>query len=146
MDVEEKDIQPIIAFGLNNIGCDQKGATFQTILPEKKDEVLTGAAGDGAHGGGTEVREEAEEEELCHFVYPGLGEREAWAVHRQIKDLVRRFPMKDICTFLSKLAEEKKILLPQIPKNAIEELQRMGMPSTAAKGFGYDNFCKYYRK
>lgn len=145
MNEQEKDRQPIIAFGLTNIGCDQKGATFQTILPEKKDEVRTCAA-DGSHGGGAEVREEAEEEELCHFVYPGLEAREAWAVHRQIKDLVRRFPMKDICTFLSKLAEEKKILLPQIPKNAIEELQRMGMPSTEAKGFGYDNFCKYYRK
>lgn len=26
--------QVIIAYGLNNIGCDQRGATFQTVVPE----------------------------------------------------------------------------------------------------------------
>lgn len=85
-------------------------------------------------------------EELCHFIYPGLNDNEALIVHRQIKDLVKRFPMKDICSFLNQLAEEKKILQPQIPQNAFEELHRMGMPSQETKGFGYDNFCKYYRK
>lgn len=64
-------------------------------------------------------------EELCHFIYPGLDEKEAQQVHRQIKDLVKRFPMKDICSFLNQLAEEKKILQPQIPQNAFEELHRM---------------------
>ncbi len=85
-------------------------------------------------------------EELCHFIYPGLDDREALVVNRQIRDLVKRFPMKDICSFLNRLAEEKRILLPQIPQNAFDELHRMGMPSPETKGFGYDNFCKYYRK
>lgn len=87
-----------------------------------------------------------ETKELCHFIFPGLDEKEAQQVHRQIKDLVARFSMKDICSFLNRLAEEKKILQPQIPQNAFEELHRMGMPSQETKGFGYDNFCKYYRK
>ncbi|MCQ2197946.1 MAG: hypothetical protein MJZ60_10550 [Bacteroidaceae bacterium] len=88
----------------------------------------------------------SESDELCHFIYPGLDEKEALQVHRQIKDLVKRFPMKDICSFLNRLAGEKKILQPQIPQNAFEELHRMGMPSPETRGFGYDNFCKYYRK
>ncbi len=91
-------------------------------------------------------KEAVVQEELCHFIYPGLDEKESLQVHRQIKDLVKRFPMKDICSFLNCLAEENKILLPQIPQNAFDELHRMGMPSAETKGFGYDNFCKYYRK
>jgi len=87
-----------------------------------------------------------ESEELCHFLYPGIDEEQGLSIHQQIKDLVSRFAMKDICNFLKVLAEEKKILLPQIPQNAFDELHRMGMPPEETKGFGYDNFCKYYRK
>jgi len=86
------------------------------------------------------------DEELCHFIYPGLDEKEGLKVHRQVKDLVKRFAMKDICCFLQSLADEKKVLLPQIPQNAFDELHRMGMPGIDAKGFSYDNFCKCYRK
>lgn len=85
-------------------------------------------------------------EELCKFIYPGLDDKEALLVHRQIKDLVSRFSMKDICAFLHQLAKDAKILQPQIPQNAFDELHRMGMPSPETKGFSYDNFCKYYRK
>lgn len=86
------------------------------------------------------------DEELCHFIYPGLDEQESLTVHRQIRDVVRRFGMKDICSFLKRLADEDKVLLPQVPQNAFDELHRMGMPPQDVKGFGYDNFCKYYRK
>jgi len=88
----------------------------------------------------------AEETELFHFVYPAIADDEAWTIHRQVSDLVSRFPIKDICSFLKRLADEKKILLPQIPQNAFDELHRMGMPSAETSGFGYDNFCKYYKK
>lgn len=136
--MEETTQRAIIAFGLNNIGCDQSGATFQTILPAGG-KVPTGAKTSGK--GDTE-----EDGELCHFIYPGLEEEEALKVHRQIKDVVRRFGMKDICAFLKRLADDDKLLLPQVPQNAFDELHRMGMPSQDVKGFGYDNFCKYYRK
>lgn len=85
------------------------------------------------------------DEELCHFIFPGLDEQESVRVHHQIKDLVCRFSLKDICAFLRSLEKEKKILLPQIPQNAFDELHRMGLPPEETKGYSYDNFCKFYR-
>jgi len=84
--------------------------------------------------------------ELFHFIYPGLDDNDAQIVHRQVKDIVKRFPIKDICIFLKKLADQEKILLPQNPQNTFEELHRMGLPSEETEGYGYDNFCKNYRK
>ena len=110
-------------------------------------QLRTGSDSDNsANSTSEQSKDEVVQEELCHFIYPGLDEKEAQQVHRQIKDLVKRFPMKDICSFLNRLANENKILQPQIPQNAFEELHRMGMPPQDTKGFGYDNFCKYYRK
>lgn len=138
--------QVIIAYGLNNIGCDQTGASFQTIVPEAESVKEEDTSDNSANSTSEQSKDEVVQEELCHFIYPGLDEKEAQQVHRQIKDLVKRFPMKDICSFLNRLADENKILQPQIPQNAFEELHRMGMPPQDTKGFGYDNFCKYYRK
>lgn len=138
--------RPIVAFGVNNIGCDQTGASFQIIVSEAKPIKEDDINANSENAASGQSKEEGVQEELCHFIYPGLDEKEAQQVHRQIKDLVKRFSMKDICSFLNRLADENKILQPQIPQNAFEELHRMGMPPQETKGFGYDNFCKYYRK
>lgn len=144
--MEEKDLKdrPVIAFGLNNIGCDQNGATFQTIIQNSSEaEVKETPVIYEARA--TSTCDVVDNEELCHFIYPGLNEKESWVVHHQIKDLVKRFAMKDICAFLRSLEKEKKILLPQIPQNAFDELHRMGLPPEETKGYSYDNFCKFYR-
>lgn len=100
-----------------------------------------------------EVREKANEaneaagegfqKELFHFVHPALDENEGWKVHREVENLVKRFELYDICKRLNQLKKEGKILLPESPKKALNELQRMGLP-TDKRGFDYKTFCKKY--
>lgn len=82
--------------------------------------------------------------EQCHFVHPALDDNEANNIHHQIKRLVSVQGVQDICNYLAKLSNENKVLLPQSPQTAYNELCRMGMPS--GEGFAYKTFQKYYRK
>ena len=83
-------------------------------------------------------------EELFHFIHPEVDDSEEVKIHQAVKKLVKRFGVKEICDYLSQLAGEKKVLLPQKPNVAYDELVRMGMPS--GEGFALKTFEKYYRK
>ena len=83
-------------------------------------------------------------EELFHFIHPEADDSEEVKIHQAVKKLVKRFGVKEICDYLSQLAGEKKVLLPQKPNVAYDELVRMGMPN--GEGFALKTFEKYYRK
>ncbi len=91
------------------------------------------------------IAPETKEKEIFHFVHPALEDHEAWQVHREVKRLVNRFDIQDICERLSQLKKENKVLLPQSVKNALTELKRMGMPADKP-GYDYKTFAKYYNK
>ena len=145
MNPSDTQQQPIIVFGISNIGCDQSHATFQTIVP------------DGTKSAATMVNQPEppmaepvageEPSELCHLIHPSVADEALqWQIHREIEHLVRHQAVPDICSYLSAMAAERKILLPLSPETAIRELHRMGMPDVSTPGFTYKNFCKYYKR
>ena len=81
-------------------------------------------------------------EELFHFIHPSVDEDQEWAIHREVKRLVKCNGVQEICSYLKQMAAEKKVLLPQMPSAAYAELVRMGMPS--GEGFNESTFRKYY--
>lgn len=81
---------------------------------------------------------------MFHFVHPSLDDEEGWKIHKEVKRLVKRQSIPDICQYLGKLASENKILLPLMPSVAYAELTRMGMPNTG--GFGEKHFRKHYHQ
>ena len=88
-----------------------------------------------------------EDIELCHFIHPSVtDDKEKMQIHREIENLVRCNTIPNICSYLSKMADDSRILLPIEPISALKELRRMGMPGEDAEGFKYKNFAKYYRK
>lgn len=82
-------------------------------------------------------------EQLCLFIHPSVGSDQEWVIHDEVKRLVTRQRMQDICQYLLQLKKENKLLLPQAPSSAYEELVRMGMPN--GEGFNETTFRKYYR-
>ena len=84
------------------------------------------------------------DEEWFHFIHPEVDDSEEVKIHQAVKKLVKRFGVKEICDYLSQLAREKKVLLPQKPNVAYDELVRMGMPN--GERFALKTFEKYYRK
>ena len=84
------------------------------------------------------------DEEWFHFIHSEVEDSEEVKIHQAVKKLVKRFGVKEICDYLSQMAREKKVLLPQKPNVAYDELVRMGMPN--GEGFALKTFEKYYRK
>lgn len=83
-------------------------------------------------------------EEMFHFIHPSLDDEEGWKIHKEVKRLVKRHGLPDICQYLGKLASEDKILLPIVSTVAYDELVRMGMPNTG--GFSKEHFRKQYHQ
>lgn len=86
---------------------------------------------------------QARDEELCHFIHPSLDGDEEWRIHDEVRSLVKRQGIQEICLYLTQLKKNGKLLLPQSVKVAYTELVRMGMPS--GEGFSEKTFQKYYR-
>ena len=82
------------------------------------------------------------DEELCHFVHPSVDSQQEWQVHNEIKRLVARQGIQEICRHLQQMRKDNKVLLPQSPSSAYTELVRMGMPN--GEGFNESTFRKYY--
>jgi hypothetical protein len=83
-------------------------------------------------------------EEPFHFVHPSLsGERE-WEIHEEVKRLVKRQGVQEICRYLQEMEARGDVFLPQMPSVAYAELVRMGMPEE--KGYGEKYFTKHYRR
>ena len=83
-------------------------------------------------------------EELCHFIHPALDSLQEWEVHDEIKRLVLRQGIKEICQHLLQMSKDKRLLLPQSPSAAYVEMVRMGM--SKGVGFNEKTFQKYYRR
>ena len=82
--------------------------------------------------------------ELFKFIHPAITGDEERNIHKQVKKLVTRQGIQEICKYLTKLESEEKIYLPQSADTAYTELVRMGMPS--GDGFSIKTFMKYYKK
>lgn len=85
-----------------------------------------------------------EGEELFHFIHPAVDGQHEWAIHEEIRRLVTRQGLQEICQYLLTLRNEKKVLLPQNIEVAYNELVRMGMPHGV--GFSLKTFSKYYKR
>ena len=94
------------------------------------------AQSDGTH--------QVNDEELFKFIHPAITGEEERKIHEQVKKLVTRQGIQEICKYLTKLESEEKIYLPQSADSAYTELVRMGMPD--GEGFSLKTFMKYYKK
>lgn len=83
-------------------------------------------------------------EELFKFIHPAITGEEERMIHEQVKKLVTRQGIQEICQYLTKLESEGKIYLPQSADKAYTELVRMGMSD--GEGFSKKTFMKYYKK
>ncbi len=83
-------------------------------------------------------------ENLFRFIHPEVDtEEKEWRIHGEVKRLVTRQGIQEICLYLEQMKKDRKILLPQSPGKAYAELVRMGMPS--GDGFNEKTFQKYYK-
>ena len=146
--MEEKDIQkqtPINVWGVANIGCSMESPTFQTLAA---DPPTAGNGSVGADGGKSEESTCGTcphgSEELFHFIHPSVESCEEWQIHEEVRRLVTRQGIQEICLYLKLLADDRKILLPQNAERAYNELVRMGMPN--GDGYSLKTFQKYYKR
>ena len=92
-------------------------------------------------------KEEAAPEErgeLSLFVHPAVDADEQWRIHDEIRRLVARQGIQEICNYLQQLRDDKKVLLPQSAEKAYNELVRLGMPN--GDGYSLKTFMKYYKR
>ena len=82
--------------------------------------------------------------ELFHFIHPAMDEEEGIKIHNEVKRLVVRQGIQEICKYLSLLSESQKVLLPQNAEKAYHELVRLGMPD--GEGYSLKTFMKYYKR
>lgn len=75
------------------------------------------------------VRDTQENEEIFKYVHPSLDDEAAWKVHNEVKRLVRRQGIQEICRYLKELAAEdshfdilKKIDFPKIEIIGLDEI------------------------
>lgn len=106
------------------------------ILRQLGVELAVNATGKAAAPG--------EREELCFFIHPSVDADKAWQIHDEIKRLVARQGIQEICRYLSQLSGEQKVLLPQNAEKAYKELVRLGMPD--GEGYSLKTFMKYYKR
>ena len=85
-----------------------------------------------------------EEDEPFKFIHPSIDGEQERKITEEVKRLVKRQGVQEICKYLTKMVAEKKILLPENPGKAYKELVRMGMPN--GEGFSEKNFQKHYKK
>ena len=118
------------------------GSTVNQFSGEQKDDSKAENQPNAANQ--SSENDPPKDEELFHFIHPSIEEKEEWQIHNEVKRLVRRQGLQEICLYLSQMAKDKKILLPQNQSRAYNELVRMGMPS--GEGFSEKTFQKYYKQ
>lgn len=84
------------------------------------------------------------DEELFKFIHPSVPSEQERLVHEEVKRLVSRHGIQEICQYLLQMRKQDKILLPQSAEKAYNELVRMGMPN--GKRYNIKTFMKYYIK
>lgn len=83
-------------------------------------------------------------EELFKFIHPAVHGEQELVIHNEVKSLVTRQKIQEICKYLDVMVSKNEILLPQRAEITYSELVRMGMPN--GEGYNIKTFMKYYRK
>ena len=86
----------------------------------------------------------ASDEELFKFIHPKISDEEGVLIHEEVKRLVKRYGVQEICRYLQEMEAKDDVLLPQMPSIVYAELVRMGMPQ--GEGYGEKYFTKHYRR
>lgn len=127
------------------------GPIYRPVIAPPSSKYAKSKAVDENFAEFEEVKEESvamkpdnEEMDLCLFIHPSVDSQEERQVHDEIKRLVNRQSIQEICSYLLLLKNEKKVLLPQNAEKAYNELVRMGMPQ--GDGYSLKTFMKYYRR
>ncbi len=126
----------IEAGGVKNVTNNYYDQTYQETDDPKQESSAT--------SGATDTQAPSPDEKLCIFIHPAVNSDHEWAIHNEIKRLVKRQRIQDICQHLQQMSADNKILLPISPQAAYTELVRMGMPD--GEGFSPKAFQKYYKK
>ena len=92
----------------------------------------------------SDINNQEPHEELFHFIHPALSGDREWEIHEEVKRLVKRQGIQEICCYLQEMEARGDVFLPQMPSVAYAELVRMGMPT--GKGYSEKYFIKFYRK
>ena len=88
---------------------------------------------------------DSSEIELFHFIHPSVtSQTEKIKIHHEIENLVRHFPLPEICRYLMELRKSNRVYLSIKPEIMFEELHRMGMPDETTPGFTKKNFMNYF--
>jgi mannitol/fructose-specific phosphotransferase system IIA component (Ntr-type) len=85
------------------------------------------------------------QEEVFKFIHPAVDSEETeWQIHNEIKRLVTKQGIQEICQYLKQMANEKRILLPQNAEKVYNELVRIGMPD--GEGYNLKTFRNCYTR
>ena len=99
---------------------------------------------DGSVKHHSDINKHEPHEELFHFIHPAVsGERE-WEIHEEVKRLVKRQGIQEICRYLFEMEARAEAFLPQMTSVAYVELVRMGMPN--GEGYSEKYFAKHYKR
>lgn len=99
---------------------------------------------DGSVKHRSDINKHEPHEELFHFIHPSVsGERE-WEIHEEVKRLVKRQGIQEICRYLFEMEARGEAFLPQMTSVAYVELVRMGMPN--GEGYSEKYFAKHYKR
>ena len=125
---------------------DNQNVTITT--PEAKPKAQDAASDEGGTAAsqriGGQLEEDDRDEPLTLFVHPSVDSAMEWQIHHEIKRLVARHGLQEICQYLLLLRDERKVLLPQNAEKAYNELVRLGMPQ--GEGYSIKTFMKYYKR
>ena len=92
------------------------------------------------------VQESEPIEPFKYIHYEIVDEKERICIHKQICNIVRLPKMTQICSALSELRKNKKILATIEQSAMLAELRRLGMPDANKQGFSDQNFYSAYAK
>ena len=99
---------------------------------------------DGSVKHRSDINKHEPHEDLFHFIHPSVsGERE-WEIHEEVKRLVKRQGIQEICRYLFEMEARGEAFLPQMTSVAYVELVRMGMPN--GEGYSEKYFAKHYKR
>ena len=93
-------------------------------------------------GSSKNLDESKNDEEMFHFIHPAMDEEQERKIHNEVKRLVSKHGVQEICRYLRELESERKVLLPQMASVAYAELVRIGMPQ--GEGYSEKYFMKHY--
>ena len=119
--------------------------TKNNMDKEKAEKALEMLRKSGVTVAGDLVLEEHVDKEIGNVEKGGIdSEEEEWKIHNEIKRLVTKQGIPEICQYLKQMVVDKRILLPQNAEKIYNELVRIGMPN--GDGYTLKTFRNCYIK